>query len=314
MKIAFYSPQIDVRGTCVALYDYAHFNETLLGNISVIVIPKGVNHDEIALVKFMRRFRVIIYTDLEDLEQKISDCDVLYCIKYGKNDGIISRNIKTVIHCVFDMSEPHGDVYAAVSSTLAKKFNRSEYVPHMISLRPSINQEDNMRKILNIPSSAIVFGRHGGEDTFDLDMAKNAIIRIVNDYDNRYFIFVNTPIFYEHSNIIYLNKICDLGEKNRFISSCDAMIHAQSLGETFGISIGEFSINNKPIITYGGPVWNDNYRHILMNRAIYYDTEENCYEALSTFNPAEWACRNNNCYSDYKPKRVMEIFKNVFLI
>ena len=48
------------------------------------------------------------------------------------------------------------------------------------------------------------------------------------------------------------------------------MIHAQYLGETFGLSIGEFSVNNKPIITYGGRVLNDNYKIILKNNAIYY--------------------------------------------
>ena len=45
--------------------------------------------------------------------------------------------------------------------------------------------------------------------------------------------------------------------------SYDAMIHGQSLGETFEIAIGEFSVNKKPIIAYNGKVWNDNYKNIL---------------------------------------------------
>ena len=39
-------------------------------------------------------------------------------------------------------------------------------------------------------------------------------------------------------------------EKNKFINTCDAMIHARSLGESFGLSCGEFAIKNKPIFTY----------------------------------------------------------------
>ena len=31
-KVAFYSPHLSVRGTEVAMYDYAQYNETILGN------------------------------------------------------------------------------------------------------------------------------------------------------------------------------------------------------------------------------------------------------------------------------------------
>ena len=34
VKIGFYTEQLDVRGTCVAIYDYAHYNEVLLNNDS----------------------------------------------------------------------------------------------------------------------------------------------------------------------------------------------------------------------------------------------------------------------------------------
>lgn len=153
---------------------------------------------------------------------------------------------------MFDLSEPHGDVYAAVSNTLAKKFGQKTFVPHMIGLNASRTYE-NLRKTFNIPKNAIVFGRYG-HDTFDLDITKQAIKKVVNVKPNVHFIFVNTPRFYNHPHIHHIEKIIDLDEKNRFIMSCDAMIHGQSLGETFGIAIGEFSVNNKPIIAYNGRV------------------------------------------------------------
>ena len=41
MKIAFYIGAICVRGTSNATYDYANYNEKILGNKSIIVIPKS---------------------------------------------------------------------------------------------------------------------------------------------------------------------------------------------------------------------------------------------------------------------------------
>jgi len=313
LNIAFLTPHIDVRGTCIALYDYAHYNEEILGNKSTIFVPL-VNlptNDYDVTEKFIKRFGDIVY--YTDFEEHLDDFDVLYVIKYGKNDGVYSKKIKTCIHCVFDMSEPHGNVYAAVSSTLAKKFGSDLYVSHMAGLKPSKTKE-NMRKELNIPIEATVFGRIGGRDTFDLMIAKNAIIRAVNSYQHIYFIFVNTPIFYVHPNIIHIEKIIDLDEKNKFICTCDATIHAQSLGETHGQGLSEFSVNNKPVITYGGKVWNDHYKTILGDDgAIYYYNEEECYEKLIYFNKKDYEKRDNNYYKDYMPEVVIKQFEQVFL-
>ena len=112
MKIAFYTPQLDLRGSCNAVYNYANYNETLLFNKSVIVIPENSLYNEHAYFRFKNRFQILTYKSLEHLETIISDCDVLYCIKYGTfaQNNVLSKNIKTVIHCVFDMSEPHGHV------------------------------------------------------------------------------------------------------------------------------------------------------------------------------------------------------------
>ena len=312
MKIAFHAGSLDVRGTCVSMYDYAHYHEILLGGISVIITKRNSSHEEEALYKFAKRFEIRYYDNIEEIDTLLYDCNIFYTIKYGKNDGIMSKKIKNCIHCVFDLSEPHGDVYAAVSDTLARKFGKSTYVPHMIGLKPSITG-DNMRARLCIPSDAVVFGRHGGMDTFDLDIAKTAIIHSVYDNSRLHFIFVNTPRFLDHPRVHHLERMTDLDEKNRFIMSCDAMIHAQSLGETFGISIGEFSVNNKPIIAYNGPVWNDHYKNILKDKALWYLTEDECYHILMNFNPLEYCDRDMNCYKEYSPEKVMKNFSEVFI-
>lgn len=316
IKIAFHTPQIDVRGTCVALYDYAHYNEQILNNKSIVVVPiiSLVNKktEDIALEKFKKRFDVIFYYSDEHLENIISDCNIIYFIKYGLNNEYISKKIKNVIHCVFDMSEPHGDVYAGVSYNLAKKFNKELFVPHMVSLEPSLTKE-NLKEELNIPNDKIIFGYHGGSDAFNIDFVKETIKKIVREMDNIYFIFVNIPKFDDHSNIIFLNSIVYPEEKNKFICTCDAMIHAQELGETFGLSISEFSINNKPIITYGGYVWNDTYKSILKDKAIYYNNSEELYNIFKNFKKEDYINKDLNCYKDYTPEIVMKKFKEVFI-
>lgn len=312
MKVIFQTPKLDVRGTCVALYDYAHYNETLLGNKSVIAVPEGADDNPDVIRKFSNRFEIIRYTDIPDLERKVDDGDVLYTIKYGHRNETVSDKFWTVVHCVFDLSQPHGDVYAAVSKQLAAKFGWDKFVPHMIGMRPSRTGE-NLRAELSIPETARVFGRHGGMDTFDLEIAMRAIHRVLQDCPDTHFVFVNTCRFTNHPRVHYLPKIVDLDEKNRFINTCDAMIHAQSLGETFGISIGEFSVNNKPVVTYGGPVMNDNYKEILKDKAIYYHNEQECYSILKDFRKEDYTNRDINCYKDYTPEVVMKIFDEVFL-
>jgi hypothetical protein len=314
LKIAFHTKELNLRGTCIALYDYAHYFEKLLYGKSIIIIYKNANHDENVLLKFKKRFLVKTYTTNTELENFISDCDIFYTIKYGLiNDEYIPSNIKTCIHCVFDMSEPHGNVYASVSKQLAQKYGKTLYVPHMISLKASKNKMDNLRKELKIPENDIVFGRHGGLDTFDLRMTHMAIARSLIEKQNIHYIFVNTMRFVKHDRVYFINKIIDNDEKNRFICSCDAMIHGQSLGETFGIAIGEFSINNKPIIAYNGAVWNDNYKHILKDKALWYTTENECYNILVNFNPKIYENINLNCYEEYSPEIVMMKFKKVFI-
>ena len=68
-------------------------------------------------------------------------------------------------------------------------------------------------------------------------------------------------------------SIIDLEKKVKFINSCDAMIHARAGGETFGASIAEFSIKNKPVITCPCIIYDSNNAHIniLKDKAILYN-------------------------------------------
>ena len=315
-KIAFHIYFFCVRGTSTALFDYAHYSETILGYKSIFVVPKSSilenKNIDIALKKFQKRFEIFYYDDLNNLENILQkeDCDMLYVIKYGTNDGVFSRKIKTCIHCVFDMSQKHGDVYAGVSEQIASKFGNSLFVPHMVMESNKTNE--NLRNKLGISDNSTVFGYHGGRDSFNIHFVINAVKKAARFFPNIYFVFVNIPKFDDRPNIIFLKKIVEVEDKSKFINTCDCCLEAQSLGQSFGLSLSDFSVNNKPIITYGGIVMNDNYKKILGDKAIYYYDEKGLLEILRNFRKDDYKNVDINCYKDYSPQNVITIFNNIF--
>jgi hypothetical protein len=304
MIVAFFTPNLNFRGSCVALYNYALYNETLLGNKSIIITDpsqRSPSEDDLAFKWISNRFQ--ISTRLDTI------CDIFYCIKYGKNDGVVHPTAKTVVHCVFDMSEPHGDVYAGVSRSLALKFKSDKFVPHMVLPPP---ETGNLRKELGIRETDTVFGRHGGQDTFNLQFAKEIISAIVRYRDDIYFVFLNAPEWDSHPQIIYHGPTTDRVEKQKFINTCDAMIVPETMGHTFGMSVAEFSVSNKPVICYNGPVWNTAHIDILGDKGIYFDNPGDFCRILNTFSTKEIRT-DLNAYRDYTPEKVMAQFQSVFL-
>ena len=266
------------------------------------------------MLKFVTRFPVKTYATLEDMENILleENVDILYCIKYGKNDKVFSKYIKTVIHCVFDMSEPHGDVYAGVSKAVADKFNKELYVPHMVSLQPSKTRE-NLRKELGISQGHLVFGRYGGLDTFDIGFCWEVIKEVVNTCPNIHFLFINTPEIIIHANIHYLSKIYTEKEKNKFLCTLDAFLECGTMGHSFGLAIAEASVNNIPIILYRGDVWNTAHYDIIKDTGIYFTDKKSFQEVLTTFDPQKYIHKDLNCYKEYSPENIMKIFNDIFI-
>lgn len=320
MKIAFRSNQLCERGTEVALWDYAHYNEKLLGNESIVISQRWSGLEDpqlIALPKFNKRFETILYPNGDNAELnrilKSHQVDVIYNICHGGPEPNEPRNVKVCNHCVFDLSAPRGDVYAAISEWLSKDRSNGLYpwVHHIIDI-PSI--EGNLRKELNIPEDALVFGRHGGKTTFDLDFVHNFIEDIVNVRNDVYFIFLNTNQFCEsHPQIIHLPMTLELDIKAKFINTCDAMLHARSQGETFGIAIGEFVKYNKPILTWINGV--DKAHHFMLkDGALYYNDYNDLWNIIDNWNKEVVLSKDWDVYKDkYSPTQVMQEFKEVFL-
>ena len=311
--IGFHSNQLCERGTDVAMYDYAYYNEKMYNNKSIIFYCKhNSNNDVDVIKKFETQFKCYGYDNFSDIEQIIQDerIDYFYNCKSGSiSDNQLIKSCPNLIHAVFTV-EPHGEKYAAISKQLSEKYNNiADFVPYMINL-PKCDK--NARQQFNIPNDAIVIGRYGGYSQFDIQVAHEAIKSILNTDLNLYFLFANTNVFYEHPRIIYLNKIIDLEDKVTFINTCDAMIHARSDGETFGLAVGEFSSCNKPIITCKS-VMDNSHIDILGEKGIIYGSKESLIEIFKNIKNIINSRSDWNAYAEYSPENVMEKFFKVFI-
>lgn len=318
MNIGFYTNQLCERGTEIAVYDYAYYNQTLLNNKSFIFYLKNhsiPNNDKV-IEKFNNHFLTIPLDKFDDIDEHLLKLNIkiLYNIKYGVNDNKLSKVAKNVCHCVFVSNEPHGDIYCSITPWIKGNNNRFPVIPHIVHL-PECNE--NMQKQLNIPDDAIVFGRHGGYDDFNIDYVKEIVYDIAFNNSNIYFLFLNTkPFCPSLKNIIHLDCIIDLIEKRKFINTCDAMIWARGIGETFGLSIAEFSFCNKPVIATNFNLNTNNdiaHYHILQNKGIWYNSPEELKQIFLTFDKKNIVNNDWNAYKQFSPENVMKTFKEVVI-
>ena len=312
MKIGLHTPGLDQRGSRTVIYDYANSLRKFCGYETCIISSRSKSTHPI---ERFSPFDCRLYENPSELEKIIDQekIDLLYMLKAGNRDGLCPTNCKTVIHCVFDMREQHGDVYAGVSEWLAQFFKMPLWVPHIIDM-PKVTE--TLHDFLGIPRSAFILGRHGGVDQFDLPFVHATIAQALEKRSDLWFIFLNTRPFIEHPRVKYIPFQSDPLIKSKFINTCDAMIHARSDGETFGLAVGEFSVFNKPILTYDASYWwyMRSHLHILGDMAIKYKNNEDLLSYLLQIDKEYVNNVNWDCYSEkFSAKNVIEKFNNIFI-
>ncbi len=321
MNIGFFVRHFTERGTEIAVYDYARYNEEILHNNSYIICftkeTQAALHfplDRSSYSKFNERFKIIEINTIYDMTYIIQKYNLsfFYTLTGGSGNDIYKfenkelwGKCKTIKHCVFNTTYPEGDFYISISNYLNYKYNTNiPVIPHIVDLPIS---DDNLRDELHIPADAIVYGRYGGFHEFDINIAHIAIKEYINSDENCYFIFMNTQKFYEHPRIIYLDKNIDLMYKVKFINTCNAMIHARKIGETFGLSIAEFSSKNKPIITCRcGDL---EHIKILGDKAIIYNSTEELIDIFRNIKTIIKLHDDWNTYTMFSPEYVMNLFQ-----
>jgi hypothetical protein len=99
------------------------------------------------------------------------------------------------------------------------------------------------------------------------------------------------------------------------------MLHAREDGETFGLSVAEFSVSNKPVITWSGLLNGKTYSNydtahidILEDTCIIYNNYEDLLDILLNVNKNFINNHNWDKYSiKFSPKVIIEQYKKVFL-
>jgi hypothetical protein len=327
MKVAFTDNYLGKRGTAVALYDFAHFNETILGNQSIILMPRDHPHNDPSVVKkFKDRFQVFEheYNNIDEADTILKEqgADVLYLSKGNKFWEFGSRIIPNVVHMVFinDPSHYHGDQFAFISDYLTdlakERFGvTTNTVPWMINIEDT---DQDLRDDLAIPKDAFVFGYYGGEDCFGIPWVGEPIFHALNNRPDLHIILMNvnksmTPLHFDHPRLKFLPGTGDMSYKSKFIKTCNAMLHARQHGETFGLACGEFSRLNRPIVA-STQVEDRCHIGILGNKLIGYSNPQELYNILmglthDVVNSQDW-----DCYSKtYSPENAMKKFKEIFL-
>lgn len=215
------------------MYDYAYFNQTILGNESLIICQERPDNEPSIREKFQSQFECIFYQEFQELD-KIAErrgVELTYFIKSGVRDGLLLLSTRNAIHAVFPTEEQewHGDRFAFVSRWLSVECSNSKvpFVPHIVTLPPA---RGDLREELNIPARAMVYGCHGGRDSFDIMFVKDVVAQADTLLPNRYFVFLNIAPFCDHPQVRFLPGTSLPGRKVAFINTCNAMLHARGMG------------------------------------------------------------------------------------
>ena len=316
MKILFHANQLCLRGTTVSTTDYAEYNQSILGNESIICYNSSSPMNQPGVHEALeKRFKVIGYNNTDQLKKLIDQekVDFTYFQRGGWLE-FLPDNCQTGVHAVFQTYQPHGDSYVYISKWLSDVMSPTNSITPLPWLPLPVNLPTptmNYRKEWNIRPDQFIFGRHGGWSTFDLTFVKQHIINLLNQRDDFVFVFLGTEPWITHPNVKFLNPIHDTQIKSNIINTWDAMIHARSEGESFGVAIVEALSLNKPVLAWENG--HDQHHTQVLDKSNLLYSEQNFWEKMINIKELskkeDWSQR----VEQFKPKVVMNKFNEVFL-
>jgi glycosyltransferase involved in cell wall biosynthesis len=318
MKVLFQTDTLNYRGSTVAVSDYARYNQDILGNESIICYDgsrdyylDGGTEPEV-LSNLQNKFQVVAYDQVSDL-QKLVDTEHVELAYFSRCErGWVPDNCRAVAHSVFQVYEPHADVYAYISEWLAAEMNHRHndtlpFVPHIVTLPEATG---DLREELAIKPDQTVIGRIGGLFTFDLPFVKQAIVTVLEKRNDFVFVFAGTQKWIDHPRVRFITEFNDVQRKANFFNTCDATIHARSNGESFGLAVAESLFMNKPVLTWAGGS-DQNHTFMLAGSETIY-TEQTVADKLLNvrdyIGAEDWRQR----VEQFNPATVMNKFKAVF--
>lgn len=335
----FYSNQLGLRGTEIALFDYAHYFEALTCGEAHIGSRVGAPEME-GKPKFDSRFgyeRVHLigskdFASIDDIVDKHS-IDVVYTLQAGNDPPWRPpRNASLLMHGVFwehDMLGNRGQQPGRRLAVISESVEHSPdvpVVPHMVNMDPCDDDVPGMRPTFQIAQDARVFCRHGGFETFsdlELSWVWPEVCSHARAYPEDYFLLMNTnpgECSGKLSNVIHLPGSPNMTRKRSFLNTCNACLHARRHGESFGLAVAECSMSGLPVITHAHPSpGGDNHLRILGPHALPYHDADSLASLLRTFDVAFHGSTAQkflyqHLYDAYSPGKVMQIFLQEFAV
>ena len=325
-KVAFFIRHFLERGIELSTYNYALYNKKILGNDSIIiafnkdVTDNGEKFVNISRSLFEKEFKILEIRFIEEIRDIIMEENLTHAyiqghgfkkdfFKFGRKN--IWGNCTTIYHYVFGpMVRQGSSIRCVIGNHLNERYGKKlQVLPYIVN--ENINK-GNLRNKLHIGSKEIVFGRYGGENTFDIEFVKEEINNILKIRDDITFVFLNTKRFINHEKVFFLPKTISFLEKFEFINTCDAMIHARKDGETFGLAVGEFSVANKPIITFACSKDKEHLK-ILGEKALLYRNRAELQDIILNFDKNRMSNKKWNAYEKFKPEIVIKEFERICL-
>jgi len=315
MNIGFYIDELNFRGVANSTYSYALNNKKILKNKSIIFYNKKNYRNKLeVLKKFKKKFISIGVSNFKEIDSYKNkfDLNYIYTQKSGNKDSWVSNEIKTLVHSVYPqkVNQVHGYKFAYISEWLSKSFSNNK-IPFVPLITEVSKTKENLKKKLKISKDKLVLGCYGGESSFDLKFVQSAIKAIIKKRKDIIFLFLNINKFCIHKQIKFLKGTTNEKLKKKFINSCDAMIYGRSLGESFGLSCGEFAIENKLIISYKFNRHRSHSYNISSSQYIEYKSYKSLVKILSNLKKNSAIYRNK--YQNYSNRKIIKIFQNVFL-
>jgi hypothetical protein len=322
-KIAFLLDTLTYSGSTLNALQYS-FGLKEFYNIDshfIIKNPQHTTHDQAALVLLRENFPTSYFSEkslIDDLLHIYQSFPIncFYHVTQGhsaQDEALKNSGLPFLVHMTGVGHYPWGLIYAYVSEWMSEFCSRKTvpFVPHIVQLP---NTDENLRTALEIPEDSIVIGRLGGGYSWNIHFVNNVISEVVSLRSDIYFLLVNVPYFpqyFAHPRIkVFSSFPYDQLLKRKLINSCDAMLHARAEGESFGFAPAEFSIANRPVITYAHSTERAHIS-ILQKRGIYYespDTLRSILLCIGKKQQVQW-----NCYTEFGAEPVIKKFYDVFL-
>ena len=308
---------MNYRGVANSTFLYALNNKKILKNESLIFYNKvnRANKMEV-LKKFKEKFKIIgvnKFGEIDHYKEKLN-IDYLYVQKGGEKDSFNSKNIETMIHCMYPqkISEVHGYSYAYISEWLSYRFSNYKipYVPLIVEIHKT---KQNLKKKLKIKKEMTVIGCHGGESSFDLDFVRDVIKKILKKRKDIFFLFLNINKFYKHPRVKFFKGTTNEPFKKKFLNSCDVMLYGRSLGESFGLACGEFGIINKKIISYRFNRHKSHKFNLNKKQFLEYGSYDELLNLLFKISKSKQGKFYDNKYKSYNTRFAMKKFNEIFI-